>query len=215
MSKAGSRGRFITVEGLEGAGKSTCIKAIERLLRESGLRVRVTREPGGTPLGEAVREILLNPRFKGMNSSSETLLMFAARAEHLSEVIQPALTAGEWVVCDRFTDATYAYQGGGRQLGEDRIAVLENWTQGAFRPDVTILLDLPVEIGLSRAAKRGSPDRFEQERETFFERARAVYHSRAAREAGRFRVIDASRPVEEVIASIANSLRDVMEESSG
>ncbi|NLO79012.1 MAG: dTMP kinase [Xanthomonadaceae bacterium] len=196
-------GCFITIEGLEGAGKSSCLSQIERLLRDRGLDPLLTREPGGTPLGEAVRGLLLAPAHHGMSAEAETLLLFAARAQHLEQVIRPALQAGRPVVCDRFTDATYAYQGGGRQLGEARIAVLEDWVQQGLQPDLTLYLDVPPRLGLERARQRSAPDRFEQERLEFFERARAVYLRRAERFPVRMKVIDASRPLAEVQAEIA------------
>lgn len=206
-----SGGRFITVEGLEGAGKTTCLGCIEAFFRDRGVVPVMTREPGGTRLGEAVRELLLGHQFAGMATEAETLLVFAARAEHLTQVIRPALVRGEVVVCDRFTDATYAYQGGGRGLPEARIAVLEEWVQGRLRPDLTLLLDLPVAQGLARAGQRGAPDRFEVEREEFFERARRVYRDRAAAEPERIRRIDASLAVEDVQAQIRACLSEVFD----
>ena len=172
MSERIHPGRFITVEGSEGVGKSSNLDFIESLLREAGKDVVRTREPGGTELGETLRGILLDARQKAICDDAELLLMFAARAQHLAEVIRPALAAGKWVLCDRFTDATYAYQGGGRGIPFDRIAVLEQWVQGDLRPDLTLLLDMPVEAGLARAGARSEPDRFEQEQTTFFERVR-------------------------------------------
>ena len=190
-----ARGRFITVEGIEGAGKSTHIAYLETLVGTAGHPVIVTREPGGTPIGEALRALLLGPRNEAMDSDTELLLMFAARAEHLARVIRPALQAGTWVLCDRFTDATYAYQGGGRGIPEERIRALETWVHGDLQPDLTLLFDLPVEAGLARAAGRGPADRFEQEDVAFFERVRESYRARAARHGKRFRIIasDASR----------------------
>lgn len=204
MSAAGAR--FITVEGLEGAGKSTCLATIRDWLANRGIDPVVTREPGGTKLGEAVREVLLDHQYGGMTADSETLLIFAARAEHLAEVVRPALTAGQWVVCDRFTDATYAYQGGGRELGEERIEPLEQWVQGRLRPDLTLYLDVPVRAGLERAAARSTPDRFESEREAFFERARAVYRRRCATHPERMRLIDASTSLAQVQQRIEANL---------
>lgn len=193
-----SRGRFITVEGLEGAGKTTALAGIRAWIEARGAPVRQTREPGGTPLGEAIRELLLGHRQEGMSARAETLLVFAARAEHLEQVIRPALAAGEWVLCDRFTDATYAYQGGGRGLGSEAVGVLEDWTQGTLRPHLTLFLDVPVATGRARAAGRSEPDRFEIEREAFFERARAAYLERCAAEPARMRRIDASAEPEVV-----------------
>ncbi|HKJ94301.1 MAG TPA: dTMP kinase [Gammaproteobacteria bacterium] len=193
-----TRGRFITIEGLEGAGKTTCIERLRRLLAERGQPAVFTREPGGTSLGESIRGLLLDHRAQAMDPQAEALLVFAARAEHLARVILPALEDGRWVVCDRFTDATFAYQGGGRGIPAERIAVLERWTQGDLRPDRTLFLDVPVDQGLSRAATRGEPDRFERERAAFFERARTVYLDRCRAEPARMRRIDASRSAERV-----------------
>lgn len=203
-------GRFITIEGLEGAGKSSCLAFIEAHLSAAGHVPLMTREPGGTPLSEAVRGLLLDHRFAGMDPSTEVLLVFAARAEHLAKVISPALERGQWVVCDRFTDATFAYQGGGRELGADRIAALEEWTQGALRPDLTILLDVPIDVGRGRAAERGEPDRFEVERDAFFTRARQAYLDRAEQEPERIRVIDAAQPMEAVRSALADILDTFM-----
>lgn len=200
------RGRFITVEGIEGAGKSTQMDVIREFLDDRGRRVVVTREPGGTPLSETVREVLLDPENRGMSSDAELLLMFAARAEHLHKVIEPALDSGEWVLCDRFTDATFAYQGGGRGVEPARIAVLEQWVQGELRPDLTLLLDLPVAAGRARIAERGRPDRFEREDDAFFERIRASYLERAAAEPQRFRCIDASASVERVSREVLDAV---------
>jgi dTMP kinase len=192
------RGRFITVEGIEGAGKSTQMDVIRQFLEEHDIRVVMTREPGGTPLGEAVRELLLDPDNRGMSSDTELLLVFAARAEHLHEVIRPALESGDWILSDRFTDATFAYQGGGRGIGAARIAALEQWVQGELRPDLTLLLDLPVEAGMTRIGGRSQPDRFEREGEEFFQRIRTSYLQRAAAEPQRIRRIDATAAVEQV-----------------
>ena len=192
------KGRFITVEGIEGVGKTTNIDFILQQLRGMGKDVVVTREPGGTPLGEAIRGLLLDPQYTGMSPDCELQLMFAARAEHLARVILPAMTAGQWVLCDRFTDATWAYQGGGRGLDTGKIARLEELVQGDFRPDLTLLLDVPVELGLERAGKRGKLDRFEQETVEFFERVRQAYLEMARTQAERYRVIDASQPLEMV-----------------
>lgn len=207
-----TRGRFITVEGIEGAGKSSNLEFIRHRLEEAGREVLFTREPGGTPLGEEIRELLLGHKHVGMADDTELLLMFAARAEHLEQKIRPALEAGIWVLCDRFTDASYAYQGGGRGIDRERIAGLENWVQGELRPDLTLLLDLPVEIGLERAGRRSDPDRFEQEQVHFFERVRNAYLEIAWKEAGRVKVIDASRPLYEVQARIADVLQDYLAE---
>lgn len=204
-------GRFITVEGGEGAGKTTQLAFMRDYLEQAGCRVVVTREPGGTMLGEDIRHLLLGHRHDGMTLAAETLLMFAARAEHLERMIRPALAEGCWVLCDRFTDATYAYQGGGRGLPLERIAVLEDWAQGELRPDWTLLFDLPVAVGLARAGKRSAADRFEQEDVAFFARVRAIYLDRAARHPDRYRVIDADRPVDVVRAEVQRWLADRLE----
>ena len=204
------RGRFITVEGIEGAGKSTQIEAIGAFLRARGRRAVVTREPGGTHLGEAVRGLLLDPENRGMAADAELLLIFAARAEHLHRVIVPALESGEWVISDRFTDATFAYQGAGRGIDAARIAALEQWVQGGLRPDLTLLLDLPVDAGLQRIAGRNSPDRFEREQAAFFERVRASYLERAAAEPQRFRRIDAQAPSEKVTARVLEAVEALL-----
>ena len=193
------KGCFITLEGGEGVGKSTNVSFVRDCLTAAGKTVVVTREPGGTSLGERIRSILLDGRTEGMDPNTELLLMFAARAEHLGSVVRPALERGDWVVCDRFTDATYAYQGGGRGIAWERIAALENWVQADLRPDLTLLLDAPPEVGRTRMRDRsGQPDRFEQEQRAFFERVRAAYLTLADRESRRYRVIDAARPLSEV-----------------
>ncbi len=191
-------GRFITVEGIEGVGKSTNMDFIHRQLQAAGKDVVVTREPGGTPLAEAIRDLLLDPAHTGMDPLCELQLMFAARAEHLAKVIRPALAAGQWVLCDRFTDATYAYQGGGRGVDAAVIARLEDLVQGGFRPDLTLLLDVPAKLGLSRAGQRGALDRFEREQVEFFERVRQAYLDMARAHPGRYRIIDANQPLEAV-----------------
>ena len=193
-----SRGRFITLEGVDGAGKSTHLGWIAERLRGRGHDVLVTREPGGTPLGERLRELLLS---EPMHLETETLLMFAARREHLARVILPALEAGRWVLSDRFTDATFAYQGGGRGLSRDRIAALERWVQGELQPDLTLYFDLPVETARRRlAGSQAALDRFEREDNGFFERVRGAYLERAAESPRRIRVIDASQGLESVKA---------------
>jgi dTMP kinase len=193
MSNLGpsNRGRFITFEGVEGAGKSTQVGALKEWLEGQGVEVRVTREPGGSPVAERIRNLLLDRDNAGMAGDAELLLMFAARVEHLAKTIRPALGAGVWVLCDRFTDATYAYQGGGRGVPRRRIALLEDLVQGDLRPDLTLLFDLPVATGLSRARGRSAPDRFESENLAFHEAVRAAYLAIAAREPERVRVIDA------------------------
>lgn len=198
--------RFITVEGIEGAGKTSCLDLLEQRIRRRGHEVLVTREPGGTPLGEDLRQLLLGHRHDGMADDTELLLMFAARAEHLRAKIEPALAAGSWVLCDRFTDATYAYQGYGRGIDLQRIAALETWVQGERRPDLTLLLDLPVEVGLERAGRRSTPDRFERQALTFFDRVRQGYLSLAASAPGRFRVIDAGQSLDEVSRQVTATI---------
>jgi dTMP kinase len=200
-----NRGLFITLEGGEGAGKSTSLAFVRDFLEQAGKRVLVTREPGGTPLGEKIRELLLHGRVD-IHLDTELLLMFAARAEHLVRVIRPALVEGICVVCDRFTDATYAYQGGGRGMPEDRIRALEGWVQQGLRPDLTLLLDIPVEQGLVRAGQRSTPDRFEREKIDFFERVRNCYLAAAAAEPQRIRVIDAGRELPAVQAQLRSVL---------
>lgn len=199
------RGLFITLEGGEGAGKSSSLDFVRDWLKQHGQDVVVTREPGGTPLGEQIRDLLLHGR-DGVSADTELLLMFAARAEHLSQVIRPALERGASVVCDRFTDATYAYQGAGRGIAGERIAILEQWVQQGLRPNLTLLLDLPVAQGLARAGNRSAPDRFEREQQAFFERVRRGYLEAAAREPERIHVIDASRDIAAVHDQLAAAL---------
>ncbi|MFT6286698.1 MAG: dTMP kinase [Alcanivorax sp.] len=190
------RGLFITVEGGEGVGKSTNMALLERHLREHGVALVVTREPGGTPLAEDIRELLLTPREEQVSSLSELLMMFAARAQHIEAKIEPALAAGKWVLCDRFTDATYAYQSGGRGVDASLVRRLERLVQGELRPDYTLLLDAPVEVGMERARGRGKLDRFEQEELAFFERVRSTYLQLARESSGRYRLIDASQSLD-------------------
>lgn len=209
------QGRFITVEGIEGAGKSTCLEWIRRRVEAHGKSCAVTREPGGTPLGEELRDLLLGHRDDDMASDTELLLMFAARAEHLHAVIEPALARATWVLCDRFTDATYAYQGYGRGIDLRRIEALENWVQGRRRPDLTLLLDLPVELGLERAGRRSAPDRFESEASAFFERVRSGYLALSECWPQRFRVIDASQSVDDVAARVADAVDEFLLEVAG
>jgi dTMP kinase len=204
------RGRFITVEGVEGAGKSTLIDALRECLEADEREVMVTREPGGTRLGEALREVLLDNHQREMVPEAELLLMFAARVQHVKETIRPALDAGTWVICDRFTDATYAYQGYGRRMPLAHIRYLEEWLQEDLRPDLTVLLDLPVETGLARTDGRGGPDRFESEADEFFERVREGYLEMARAEPERFRQVDASRPRETVREQAGEVLRDYL-----
>jgi len=204
------QGRFITLEGGEGAGKSTNQEYIRERLQAAGIVVKVTREPGGTPLGEGIRSLLLDPANTAMHADTELLLMFAARAQHLHALVLPALARGEWVLCDRFTDATYAYQGGGRGLDMQRITQLETWVQAGFQPYRTLLFDLPVEIGLQRAGERGVLDRFEQEQKAFFERVRAAYLARAKVFPQRFRVIDAGRDLGDVQAQLDSLIDELL-----
>lgn len=192
------RGKFITVEGGEGAGKSTNLEFIRRLLESEGYQVVFTREPGGTTLGEDIRELLLGHKHTGMADDTELLLMFGARAEHLARKIKPALESGKWVLCDRFTDASYAYQGGGRGIDPERIRQLENWVQGGLKPDLTLLLDLPVDVGLTRAGARSEPDRFESEELAFFNKVRSTYLEIAAAEPERVKVVNAANSLDEV-----------------
>ncbi|MGE6992180.1 dTMP kinase [Stutzerimonas zhaodongensis] len=208
-------GLFITLEGPEGAGKSTNREYLAQRLREHSLDVVLTREPGGTPLAERIRELLLAPADEPMNSDTELLLVFAARAQHLAQVIRPALARGAVVLCDRFTDATYAYQGGGRGLPTSRIEQLECFVQGEMRPDLTLIFDLPVEIGLSRAAARGRLDRFEQEGLEFFEAVRSAYLNRAQQDRQRYRVVDAGQSLAAVQQSLDRLLPEMLERALG
>jgi dTMP kinase len=191
-------GKFITVEGIEGAGKTTCMQVVTEIIKNQGITAIHTREPGGTDLGEDLRNLLLGHKHTGMSDDAELLMMFAARAEHIAQKIQPALDDGQWVLCDRFTDATYAYQGYGRGISLEKISGLENWVQGKLRPDLTLLMDLPVEVGMERAGKRSAPDRFESEAWDFFERIRQGYLSIAAEQPSRVKVIDASQDLSDV-----------------
>jgi len=191
-------GKFITVEGIEGAGKTTCMQVVTDVIEQQGISAIHTREPGGTDLGEDLRNLLLGHKHTGMTDDAELLMMFAARAEHIAQKIKPALDAGNWVLCDRFTDATYAYQGYGRGVSLEKISGLENWVQGELRPDLTLLMDLPVEMGMERAGKRSAPDRFESEAWDFFERIRQGYLSIAAEQSSRVKVIDASQDLHDV-----------------
>jgi dTMP kinase len=202
--------RFVTFEGIEGVGKSTQVAALGAALRERSVAHLVTREPGGTPLAERIRGLVLAAGDEAVPPAGELLLMFAARAVHLANLIEPALGAGRWVLCDRFTDATYAYQGGGRGVDIPFIAALEGFVQGSRRPDLTLLLDMPVERALARARQRNAaaaPDRFETERATFFERVRAAYLARAAAAPGRCVVIDAGSEPAAVTHAILAALQ--------
>lgn len=200
------KGKFITLEGLDGAGKSTHVDWLAEQLRTCGKTVVVTREPGGTRLGERLRELLLR---EPMHPETEALLVFAARQEHLRTVIQPALEGGEWVLCDRFTDATMAYQGGGRGVPLDRLAVLEHWVQGDFQPDLTIFFDVPVSVALKRLEGVRTADRFEQEEAAFFERVRAAYLQRASRFPARIRGIKGDQSLENVRKLLEDIVRTI------
>ncbi len=200
------RGLFITLEGGEGAGKSTNMAFIQRYFNDHNLPFVNTREPGGTPLAEDLRSLLLVPRDELVDSDAELLMMFAARAQHLKQKILPTLDKGISILCDRFTDATFAYQGGGRGIPMQRIALLEQFVQGDIRPDLTIYLDVPVDVGMARAAERGQLDRFEQEKHEFFERVRSVYLQRAQDNPTRYRIINAAQSLDEVQADLKTVL---------
>ena len=202
------RGKFITVEGIDGAGKSTHLVWLSERLRARGVTLCQTREPGGTPLGEKLRALLLD-KDQPMHLETETLLMFAARREHIERVIEPALERGEWVLCDRFTDATFAYQGAGRGVAHDKLATLERWVQGNLQPDLTIIFDLPPAVGRARAGSIKTPDRFEQENEAFFGRVRDGYLQRAREAPQRVRVVDASHSIGEVQTALALIVEDL------
>ncbi|MBT8080778.1 MAG: dTMP kinase [Gammaproteobacteria bacterium] len=208
-----TRGRFITVEGIEGVGKSTNMTFIATMLDESGIPVLRSREPGGTPTAERIREILLEHGDEPMPPIAEMLLFFASRSLHLENAIRPALAAGTWVLCDRFTDASRAYQGIARQLGLERIDTLADWVHDGLEPDLTLLLDAPSAVGLSRAGRRGQADRMESETESFYERAREAYLQLARENPQRFRVIDAAQPLKSVQAAIAEMVRGLIEKS--
>jgi dTMP kinase len=201
-----NRGKFITLEGCEGVGKSTNLIFLRELLEQRKIPVTVTREPGGTQLAEHLRHLLLDPDSEAIAKKSELLLMFAARAQHIKHVIEPALAKGRWVLCDRFTDATYAYQGGGRNMKTANIEWLEKFVQGNLRPDLTILLDAPVEIGMKRAQKRIVTDRFESEQLSFFERVRSAYLALAEAHPERINVIHANNPLSDVQDAIIEAL---------
>ena len=204
------RGKFLTIEGQDGAGKSTNIAVIESWLNDHNIEFKKTREPGGTKFGESIRELILNSQPNDFGAKAELLLMFASRAQHLAEVIEPALANGQWVLCDRFTDATYAYQGGGRGVSLDDIAALQQLVQGSLQPNLTILLDLPVDVSEGRAVARSEPDRFEQEQRDFKQRVRDAYLSIANANTTRVKVIDASRSIESVAADILAVLDSFM-----
>jgi dTMP kinase len=209
------RGKFITLEGGEGVGKSTNLSFITGWLAERGIPFVQTREPGGTPLAEELRQLLLCNREEAVDPTAELLMIFAARAQHLAQVIRPALERGDWVVCDRFTDATYAYQGGGRQLDCALIAQLEQTVQGDLRPDTTILLDLDPRTGLARAASTGAADRFEREQLEFFQRVREAYRQRAEAAPERYGIVDASLPLEQVQRQLRALLEQLLDSGLG
>lgn len=205
-----TQGCFITVEGTEGVGKTTNIAWIRQCLQSHGIEPVLTREPGGTELAEQIRELLLSPRAETMAEMTELLLVFAARAQHLAQKIEPALQRGQWVLCDRFTDATYAYQGGGRCLSKQTISSLEELVQGRRRPDLVLVLDIEPELGLQRAQQRSEPDRFEQETLAFFRRVRAAYLERAQQHPDKYLLIDASRSLPEVQQQIQQGLESFL-----
>ncbi len=202
-----TRGKFITLEGGEGTGKSTCLASVLEELHQSAIDTVATREPGGTPLGEKLRSVLLEPNVGQISDNAELLIMFAARAQHIAHVIEPALAAGQWVVSDRFTDATYAYQGGGRQIPVERISIIEQWVHGGLQPDLTLLLDVPVEVGLQRVGQRGSLDRIERENLHFFDNVRSAYLQRARHFPDRFRIISTDRDIASVTAAVRSEVR--------
>ena len=203
-----SKGLFITFEGVEGAGKTTNIEYIAEKIKAAGHDILLTREPGGTELGEAIRELLISKEYPEMHVDTELLLMFAARSEHLHKKILPAINAGKWVLCDRFTDATYAYQGGGRGISENTISTLETLVQGSLKPDYTFLFDLNAEIGLARAKSRGETDRFEQQHIDFFNRVRSKYLSMAESEKDRYWIVNA----EQDLATVQNQITQLLTE---
>lgn len=204
------QGVFITFEGVEGAGKTTNIEYIAEKVIASGHEILLTREPGGTELGEAIRELLISKEFPEMHHNTELLLMFAARAEHLQRKIIPALEKGKWVLCDRFTDATYAYQGAGRDIDKNSIQVLENLVQGSLRPDYTFLFDIDANIGLARAKSRGETDRFEQQHIDFFNRVRSAYLKMAEENQNRYRIVNAQHDLQTVQTQIDQLLSQIL-----
>ena len=206
-----NKGCFITIEGTEGVGKSTNVDFIRQYLADKGVALCLTREPGGTPLAEEIRELLLKPRDEVVSDDTEILLVFAARAQHVAQVIKPALEKGEWVLSDRFTDATFAYQGAGRGISWNRIQQLEQYVLGDLRPDLTILLDIPVEVGMARVMQRGEPDRFEREKLDFFDKVRQGYHHRLRAEPDRFALIDAAQSLPDVQQQIAAALAEKLD----
>lgn len=208
------RGFFITLEGIEGVGKSTCLKDVSKYLSSCGIAHQVTREPGGTPFAEEIRRLVLHHPVGAevISSDTELLLLFAGRAQHLSQLIMPALEQGDWVICDRFTDASFAYQGGGRGIAAKKIALLEDWVQGEFRPDLTLLLDASVHRALSRTMRRKQRDRIESEKEFFFQKVRKAYLERAKQYPERFRLINAGRSLPQVRQQIKGVLDAVIQD---
>jgi dTMP kinase len=202
------RGKFITLEGIDGAGKSTHLKWLAAFLECHGITVQLTREPGGTELGESLRKLLLDSSQR-LHPETEALLVFAARREHLDKIILPALTAGRWVICDRFTDATYAYQSGGSGIAWERIGILEKWVQGELEPDITLYFDVAPEVGRNRSGRIRRPDRFEQEQEAFYQRVHEAYLKRAREHPGRIHMVDANAGINEVQNSLAALLRQL------
>ena len=209
------RGKFITIEGTEGVGKTTNIEFIKQWLTQQSIDFVSTREPGGTPLAEEIRQLLLANRDEAVCNTSELLMMFAGRAQHIEQLIEPQLDSGNWVLCDRFTDATYAYQGAGREMGTELISSLETMVQGDMRPDLTLILDIPVEQGLERASKRSEPDRFELEKTDFFNRVRQAYLGMATNHPERYKIIDASQPLPDVQLQISNVLEQFLQQQEG
>ena len=209
---AGNRGMFITLEGMDGAGKSTHIQTIESILDAKGIQHCTTREPGGTTLGERIREVLLHANDTPISHDAELLLIFAARTQHIEEVIQPNLNTGTWIICDRFTDATYAYQGGGRGITNDRIAAIEQWVQGELRPDLTLLFDLSLQTGLDRAGKRDEEaDRFELENNEYKNRVRDYYLTAQKREPDRIKLVNAEQSLSDVTEQVEQTISTFIE----
>ncbi len=205
------KGLFITLEGIEGVGKSTCSKFIQTSLKQKKSMTLATREPGGTPFAEAIRKLLLTPQQEIVCNDAELLLFFAGRAQHIANLIIPALNDGKWVLCDRFTDASYAYQCGGRGIPKEKIAILEKFVQGNLRPDLTLLFDAPVKTALSRIIKRGKPDRIETEKKQFFTKVRNCYLDRAKEEPNRFRIVNAARP----LSFVKQELKNILDQAIG
>lgn len=203
------QGKFITLEGIDGAGKSTHLTWLENFLNSKGIDVVTTREPGGTAFGEQLRALLLDPRQR-MHAETETLLMFAARREHLDKIILPSLNRGDWVISDRFTDASFAYQGGGRGVSSDKLQILEQWVQGSFQPDLTLYFDVPIETARQRVQLVKAADRFEQEQDEFFRQVRVAYLQRAQQFPERIHLIDASQPLHVVAAALECIVQEVL-----